>query len=264
MGGLITTFKRFFTNKTTVTIVGIIVGIAVLVGFYTYRVNNAVNPKKVPVATKDISATEEITQDDIEMVEISNSFLKNADVITNVNDLVGKYVSTGTSIPKGGMFYTTQIVEKEELPNSIFDEIPDGYTIYQLKVNNVSTFANSIYPGDKIDLYMDTKQNGLVVFNKFISGIEVLAVRDSSGQNVFDVTSGRTPAWLLFAVPTDMYRYLKIAEFISGINITPVPRNKLYNTESGSTEISNDQLLQIITDKTMDMGADYSNGGNNE
>lgn len=261
MGGLIGTFKRFFTNKTTVTILGFVVGVAVLFGFYTYRVNNAVNPRRVPVANKDLSATSEITQDDIEMVEISNRFLSDADVITNASDLVGKYVSTGTSIPEGGMFYTTQVVEKEELPNSIFDEIPDGYTIYQLQVNNVSTYANSIYPGDKIDLWMQTRQNGLLVFSEFISGIEVLAVRDSSGQNVFDVTSGRTPAWLLFAVPTDMYRYLKIAEFISDISITPVPRNKLYNTESGSTEISNEQLLQIIKDKTMDMGADYSNGG---
>ena len=257
MGSLINTFKRFFTNRTTVTILGVVAGVLVLFFFYMYRVNNAVNPREVPIATRTIAATEEITKDDIEIVEIGSSFLSNADVYTSANDLVGKYVNTGTSIPKGGLFYTSQIVEKEELPNSIFDEIPDGYTIYQLKVNNDSTYANSIYPGDRIDLWMTTTQDGLIYYGEFIRSIEVLAVRDSSGENVFDVTSGRTPAWLLFAVLTDMYRYLKVAEFISSISITPVLRNTNYNSEVGSTEITNDVLLQMIENKIMDMGATY-------
>ena len=256
MGSLLNTFKKFFTNKTTVTILGVVVGVAVLFGFYTYRVNNAVNPTRVPVATRTIAATEEITSDDIRMEEIGSSFLTD-DIITSTNDLVGKYINTGTSIPEGGMFYTSQIVEKEELPNSVFDEIPDGYTIYQLRVNNESTYANSIFPGDRIDLYMTTTQDDLIYFGEFIRSIEVLAVRDANGENVFDVTSGRTPAWLLFAVPTDMYRYLKVAEYIANVTITPVPRNRTYNTESGSTEITNEELLQMIQSHIMDMGVEY-------
>ena len=256
MGNIINTFKKFFTNKTTVTILGVVVGVAVLFGFYTYRVNNAVNPTRVPVATRTIAATEEITSDDIRMEEIGSSFLTD-DIITSTNDLVGKYINTGTSIPEGGMFYTSQIVEKEELPNSIFDEIPDGYTIYQLRVNNESTYANSIFPGDRIDLFMTTTQDDLIYFGEFIRSIEVLAVRDANGENVFDVTSGRTPAWLLFAVPTDMYRYLKVAEYIANVTITPVPRNRTYNTESGSTEITNEELLQMIQSHIMDMGVEY-------
>lgn len=256
MGSLLNTFKKFFTNKTTVTILGVVVGVAVLFGFYTYRVNNAVNPTRVPVATRTIAATEEITSADIKMEEIGSSFLTD-DIITSTNDLVGKYINTGTSIPEGGMFYTSQIVEKEELPNSIFDEIPDGYTIYQLRVNNESTYANSIFPGDRIDLFMTTTQDDLIYFGEFIRSIEVLAVRDANGENVFDVTSGRTPAWLLFAVPTDMYRYLKVAEYIANVTITPVPRNRTYNTESGSTEITNEELLQMIQSHIMDMGVEY-------
>ena len=117
-----------------------------------------------------------------------------------------------------------KLLKKKELPNAIFDEIPEGYTIYQLKVDNNTTYANSIYPGDKIDLWLKTTENGILVFGEFISNIEVLAVRDNAGQNVFDVTSGRTPAWLLFAVKTDLYRYLKLAESISGMTIIPVPK----------------------------------------
>ncbi len=255
MGGKKNVFAKFLTNKTTVTLVGIVLGLGVLVGFYMYRVNKEVNPTRIPVAKKAISATEEITKDDIEYVKVSKSFLKKRDVYKTVNDLVGKYVATGTSIPKGGMFYTEQVVEKKELPNAIFDEIPEGYTIYQLKVDNTTTYANSIYPGDKIDLWLKTSENGILVFGEFISNIEVLAVRDSSGQNVFDVTSGRTPAWLLFAVKTEMYRYLKIAESISGLSIIPVPKNNLVNPDVGSTEYSSQELIDILDNQTMRMGA---------
>lgn len=253
MGGIVTTLKKFFTNKTTVTFVGIIAGLGVLVGFYLYRVNNAISPTRIPIAKRDIAATEEITKDDIEYIKVSSKFVKKSDIIKTESELIGYYVTTGTSIPKGGMFYTSQIVEKKELPNSIFDAIPDGYTIYQLKVDNTSTYANSIFPGDKIDLWLKTTEAGLLVYGEFIRNIEVLGVRDSNGQNVFDVTSGRTPAWLLFAVPTEMYRYLKMAEYISGMSIVPVPSNNLMVADKGSTEYSSEELLEMIKSKSMEM-----------
>ena len=255
MGGKKNVFTKFLTNKTTVTLIGIVLGLGVLVGFYIYRVNKQVNPTRIPVAKRAISATEEITKDDIEYVKVSKSFLKKRDIYQSATNLVGKYVSTGTSIPKGGMFYTAQVVEKKELPNAIFDEIPEGYTIYQLKVDNTTTYANSIYPGDKIDLWLKTTENGILVFGEFISNIEVLGVRDNNGQNVFDVTSGRTPAWLLFAVKTDMYRYLKLAESISGMSVIPVPKNNLVNPDVGSTEYSSQELIDILDRETTRMGA---------
>ena len=255
MGGIKNTFTKFFTNKTTVTILGVVLGLGVLVGFYIYRVNKEVNPTRVPVAKREILATEEITKDDIEYVKVRKKFFKKADVYQTTTDLIGKYVATGTSIPKGGMFYTSQVVEKKELPNAIFDEIPEGYTIYQLKVNETTTYANSIYPRDRIDLWLKTTQDGMLVFGEFISNIEVLAVRDKSGQNVFDVTSGRQPAWLLFAVKTDMYRYLKLAENIPGMNIIPVPKNNLVNPDIGSTEYSSQELIDLIDSQVQRMGA---------
>ncbi len=54
--------QSFLTNKTTVTLVGIVLGLGVLVGFYIYRVNKQVNPTRIPVAKRAISATEEITK----------------------------------------------------------------------------------------------------------------------------------------------------------------------------------------------------------
>ena len=237
MGNLVNTFKKFIANKNTVTILGVIAGVLVLWGFYNYRVGEATSPTKVPYAKATILATEQITEDNIGYVEVNSKLLKTADIIRNKSELVGMYVTTGTSIPAGGLFYKSQVVKKSQLPNTDFDDIPDGHTIYVLSVNNHTTYGNSIYPGDIIDLYLKaTDDNNKIIFGKFIEKITVLNVKDSSGKAVFDSQPPRTPAELLFAVPNDMYELLMKAGYINGITVVPVPRNKKYTTEGGEVK----------------------------
>ena len=256
MGSLINTIKKFIANKNTVTILGVIAGIAVLIFFYNMRVNQAITPAKVPYATVAIGATEEITEDKIGMIEINSSYLKKVGPITSSKDLIGKYITTGTSVPAGGLFFPNQVVTKSELPNSDFDDIEDGYTIYGLAVNNHTTYGNSIYPGDKIDLYLKaTDDDNKIMFGKFIQSITVLNVKDSNGKSVFDTTTPRTPAELLFAVPDDMFELLSKAGFISGITIIPVPRNKNYTTEGGEVQ-TYEYLKDFILAKTAEIPAE--------
>ncbi len=251
MGNLLGSFKRFITNKNTVTILGVVIGLVVLWFFYNYRINKEISPQLVPYAKKEISATSMITAEDIGYVEVNSKFLKNISVITSSGMLIGNYITTGTSVPKGGLFYTEQVVEKNDLPNSVFDNIPEGYTIFSLGVDNQSTYGNSIYPGDRIDLYIKaTNELNKIMFGKFIESIEVLAVRDSMGRNVFDSTESSTPAALLFPVPNEMFTLLMQANYISGLSIIPVPRNKEYTSEAGDTEVKSEELKNFILSKT--------------
>lgn len=250
MGNLINTLKKFVANKNTVTILGVIAGVLVLWGFYSYRVKEATTPIRVPYAKATINATDEITEDNIAYTEVNSKFLRTADIVRNTKDLIGKRVTTGTSIPAGGLFYKNQVVEASQLPNSDFDNIEDGYTGYSLAVNNHTTFGNSIYPGDNIDLYMKaTDDNNRIIFGKFIEGITVLNVKDSSGKSVFDSTVPRTPAELLFAVPNDMYELLMLTNYISGVTIIPVPRNKAYSDKTGEVKTS-EYLRNFILSKS--------------
>lgn len=229
MGNLGNTIKKFLGNKNTVTILGVIAGVIVLWAFYSYRVKQATSPTKVPYAKVALEATSEITAEDVGMVEVSTKFLKTASVHRSSNEVIGKYVATGTSIPVGGLFYTAQVVNKSEIPNTIFETIKEGYTIFSLKVDNHTTFGNSIYPGDRLDLYMKTTDDdGKIMFGKFINNIEVLAVRDSNGKNVFESTNTRTPAELLFAVEDELFELLKKSEYINGVSLVVVPRNQQY------------------------------------
>lgn len=240
MANLVNAIKKFVGNKNTVTILGVLAGVIVLWFFYSYRVKEATSPTKIPYAKEAIYATEPILPDNVGTVEVSSKFLKTADVYRTTGEVINKYVNVGTSIPAGGIFYRAQVVEKNQLPNTIFDDIEDGYTPFSLGVNNHTTYGNSIYPGDKIDLYLKAPDedagSGKFIYGKFIEKITVLAVRDSAGKNVFDSETPKNPAELVFAVDDNMYLLLKRASYLSGLEIVPVPRNKHYTSEGGEVQ----------------------------
>ena len=245
MGNIANAIRKFTTNKNTVTILGVLAGIIVLWFFYNMRVNKAISPVKVPYANKVLVAKTVITDDDIDYMEVSSDMLKTANIITDKSKIVGQCVNIGTSIPEGGLFYYSQVVSEEELPDSIFGQIPEGYKIYQLDVDNKSTYGNSIYPGNKIDLYIKYYDEGIFYNGKFIENIEVLAVRDEQGQDVFDEAGTRTPELLLFPVDDKYFNYLQAAGNLSGVEVYPVPRGGNAE-EMGELQLGNQEVLGYI------------------
>lgn len=263
MNNVLANLKRMLGNKNTVTIIGVLIGIAVILIGYNYRVNTAVQPVKVPYATTRIVGKTQITYEMIDQIKVSQSFIdETPDLYTNYAELISgdKYVNYDTVIPKGALIYKSQIVEKKDIPDSAFDNIPNGYTIFSLSVNLHSTYGNSIMPGNYIDLYMKaTDDNGLLIFGKFIESIKVLGVRDSGGNDVFvDSQATKTPSELLFAVPDNLFLLLSKATNLGTNNITilPVPRNKAYSQEAalkqeGATQVTSDQLQEMILSKSV-------------
>ena len=254
--------KKLLLNRNTVTILGVLAGVIALWFAYSITLDKAVKPTKVPIAVKDIPAGSIITKDDIEYVDINRDVLKKASIITSSSQLINYYVNNNTSVTKGSMFYTSQVVKKDELIDRDLEIIPENYKIYWLSVDNTTTYANSIYPGDKIDLWLLTKVENNYVYEPFITNIEVLSVKDSKGQNVFDVNSGRTPAVLAFAVPNDIFVYLSKVGFLSGMSLYPVPINKNNADKDATTEISNKELQTLIDSKSIITNPD--NTENNE
>lgn len=254
MGNLTTNLKKFLSNKNTVTILGVLLGIVVLYFGYNWRVNQAIELVSVPYATRALGGKTKITSDMISTVEVNSSFVRNnPNLITDVNKLIDKYVNFGTQVPEGAFFYNNQVVEKKELNDSAFDDIPDGYTIYSLSVDLHMTYGNSIYPGNYIDLYLKAiDDTNRLIYGKFIESIEVLAVKDSAGNHVFESADPKTPSELLFAVPNDMYELLMKADLLKSndIKIMPVPRNKEYTANKGETKESSTYLKNFILSKS--------------
>ncbi len=252
MGNFKVGFKRFLSNKNTVTIICVILAIGILWFSYNYRINQKTEPVRVPYAKEDIQPRTEITADMIGYKEIPRGMISE-NTVTSSELVVGKYTNYNTVVPSGSVFYKSVIVQYEELPDSVFSDIPTGYTVVSLPVNLDSTYGNSIYPGNYIDLYLQTKNaSGKIMLGKLIESIEVLDVRDSSGNHVFESSSAdRTPAYLLFAVPEEMHLLLRKSSYISGTAIIPVPRNKEYSENPKKTTISSEYLENYINSKTV-------------
>ena len=250
MGNLLVPFKKFLSNKNTITILGVLVGLVVLYLGYTWRVNQSIQPTSIPYCNKTLLQKTKITLEDISYADVPKDLLDNMDnVITNVDQIVGKLVSYDAKIPQNSFFYKESMIKEEEMPNSIFSSIPDGYTIYDLNVDNKKTYANSIMPDTTIDLYLKSEsEEGLLMYGRLIKEIRVLAARDNSGNNAFaDKDNPIETTHLLFAVPENLFLLLKKAENL-GITIEPVPRNDNYTNNATATELTNEELqLHIIS-----------------
>ena len=249
MNNLVASAKKFFKNKNVVTIIGVVVILILLYVGYSTQINNAVEPVQVPVATQTIQPRTEITDDMVQMVDMPNVSLSDS-VIRSRSQIVGQYSNVNSVIPEGSMFYTDTVISEDELPDAAFAKVKSGEVVYNFPVDMESTYGNSIFPGNKIDIYMKVG-NGTderIMLGKLIENVEVLAVKDSSGRAVFENTSeDRTPAMLIFGLKSDLYTILKKASYMEslGVELYPVPHGGEV-AEEGATQVSTQQLVDYI------------------
>lgn len=267
MGNLSTSFKKFLQNKNTVTVLGVIIAIIVLYVAYTMRIKSAISPVTVPYASEQIPAGTQITEAMISTRQVPPAMLE-GDVITDKGKIIDKYSAADTVIPKGSLFYSRSVVEKEQLPANIILDYPKGYVLYNLSVDTASTYGNSVYPGNYIDIYLkavntlseaqiiDSQYKGRadqVMLGKLLSNVEVLAVKDSSGKAVFqNMDEGRSPAMVVFALPEEYYYLLKKAEYMRtyDTSIVIVPTNESLKDEPGELQLGSEELKEWINTRT--------------
>lgn len=252
MKNLLISLKRFFGNKNTITIICVLAGTLILYFGYKYRIDQETKPITVPYAKVEIQPRELITEDMIGYVSIPSVMLNSERVVMNASDIIGYYANYNTMIPAGSLFYKSTLVTWAQMPDSAWADIPDGYTVVSLSVNTETTYGNSIFPGNYIDLYYAAyDETGKLLLGKLISSIEVLAVKDSSGNHVFENSAEmKAPSSLIFAVPEDMHLLLRKASYLSG-EIIPVPRNKSYSENPDATVVSSEYIQDFILSKTV-------------
>ena len=249
MNNLAAAAKKFMKNKNIVTIIGVVAILILLYVGYSTQINRAVEPIQIPVATQTIQPRTEITNDMVQIVDMPNVSLSD-NVIRSKTQIVGRYSNVNSVIPERSMFYTDTVITKDELPDAAFAKVKAGEVVYNFPVDMESTYGNSIFPGNKIDIYMkvgDGNQEKIMI-GKLIENIEVLAVKDSSGKAVFENTSEeRTPSMLIFGLKSNLYTILKKASYMDslGVELYPVPHGGKITTE-GATAVSTQQLVDYI------------------
>lgn len=270
MGNLILSFKKMIVNKTTVTVLGLIICIAIIFVCYNKRVNDSIQPITVPYAKVRIAPGTQITSKMVGTTQVPPSMLE-GDVLQSVAQVIDKYSNADTVIPEGSLFYDRTVVEKDELPANIILDYPDGYVLYNMKVNTETTYGNIVYPGNYIDIYLkvetrditgqnnnanNTETPDKILYGKLLSHVKVLSVKDSAGRPVFkDKTNEREstePEMVIFAIPREYYILLSKASFLRNYSSTlvPVPTNEAMKEEQEEVEMSSETLKTWINNIT--------------
>ena len=264
MNNLIVGIKKFLTNKNTVTIVGVLLAIIVLYVGYNMQIKRAITPVTVPYALEKIKPRKQITEDMIGTMEIPKAMVtNNRNIITNTADVIDMYSNGDSVIPQGSLFYKSSVVSREQLPDSIILDYPKKYVLYNLDVDMASTYSNSIYPGNYIDIYLKVQnaaanQKGTIapdriMIGKLLTNVKVLAVYDSSGNSVFDDLDEKTaPAQIIFAVPEEYHILLRKASYLRAYEseIIPVPTAESLEDNPGDVKLSSDDLKNFINNVT--------------
>lgn len=255
MNNFLISLKRFFTNKNTITVLGVLIILLLLYFGYNKAIELQTVPTKVCVATETIQPRTLLTDSLINCtVEVPKKFVSQGNYARVASNVIGKYSAINTVIPKGSVIYNDVLVTEDQLPFSAFYKVPEGQRPYALSVTTASTYGNSIFPGSVVDIFMKaTDENGQIMVGRFISNAEVLAVKDSLGNHVFeDTTANRTPATLLFGVPENVYVLLKKAEYLRsyGVELFPVPYGGTSQIPN-SIMVDREELVDFIESNTV-------------
>lgn len=250
-------FKKFLKNKNTVTILGVIACLVILYAGYTMRINAETKLVTVYYANQTIQPKTLITEEMVSKTSVPESFILGT-YYRNYNDIIGKYSNYNTMIAEGSLFYSDLLVSEEDLPDAIFYDVNEGERVVSFPVTTESTYGNSIMPSNKVDIYVKLiDDEDKVIYGQFYEKVEILGVKDSNGNNVFENSEEtRTPAYVYFSLNEAKYLLFSSLQYIQNyyganeIEIVLVPNTVEFKAdEVTATEVTSDYLYDFTLDK---------------
>ncbi|MBQ7141328.1 MAG: hypothetical protein IJO32_07500 [Bacilli bacterium] len=275
MNNFVASLKKILTNKNTVTILGTLVGIAVLYFGYSWRINQQVEQISVLVAKETIQPRTRITSSMVETISIAKvmynkmqgEYGSGQSVMRYSSELDtfenGAYSNVNALIPKGStLIKNVNVVDRSSIPSSVLLKIPEGQVPYAFSINYSDTYGNAIMDGMYVNIYMKAiGGDGKTMIGKLLKDVKVLAVLDSSGRDVFENTAeNRTPSTLIFGVSEDLHLLLRKANYLSqySVDLIPVPVVASVSDEDykGSIEVTSSYLKNFIEERTVNVPLD--------
>ena len=244
--------SKILKNKNTVTILGVVICLVILYVGYSIRINQKTALVEVYYANQTIQPKTKITADMVSKTQVPAAFIK-GNYYKNYDDIVGKYSNYNTMIANGSIFYTDLLIEEDSLPDAALQKIEDGDKLVSYRVDTESTYGNSLMPGNLVDVYVKIlNTDGKIVYGKLMEQVEILAVKDVDGKNVFDSTDEvLIPAYLYFGLPENKYLLFSALNYIKeelkeyNIEIVCVPNTMSYEDKT-AVQVSSTYLYNYI------------------
>ncbi len=264
--------SKILKNKNTITILGVIICLIILYVGYSIRINQKTALVEVWYANQTIQPKTLITASMVSKTQVPASFIK-GNYYKNYEDIIGKYSNYNTMIASGSIFYTDLLTDESSLPDAALIKLEDENKLVSYSVDTESTYGNSIMPGNLVDIYVKIlNTDGKIVYGKLMEQVEVLAVKDADGKNVFDSTEETlVPAYLYFGLPENKYLLFTALNYIKdeykeyNIEIVFVPNTMNYEDKTAVQVTSTYLYNYILTNiKKIDNQEDLYNNLINE
>ena len=262
MGNILNAIKRMLANKNTLTILGIIAGVATLVIGYTYRTNTSTAMVNAYYVTEEVGPNTQLNETMIKKTRINQSITKTSpDIVTNLNDIKDKsgefyFVNYGHTLTQGALITKSSLIAKENKSDEkLYHNLVEGQTIFKIDVDLDSTHGNSIQKGNAMDIYVEGKDGDEVIYTRFIENLKVIDVVDNKWSTTKDKKSAddsnMAPRYLVTAVDEEMFQLLTKITLIDEYKFKLVPEDtrKPY-VENSEAKIVNENLKNIIEAKT--------------
>ena len=242
-----TRFVNFLKNKNTVTALAALIIVTVLVLGYNVRVNQATTPVNIPYARVTIQPGTRIDESMIAFISIPAATIK-GDIVKDRNGIIGQYAKDDTIIPAGSFFYSAALTPMlNNAEDELAKKVGEGETLNYITVDMLSTYSNSIVPGNYIDIYASAKYDNKNKVAKLFSNIKVLEVRTADGKPVFGSSvESRVPYVIFFGLPKEEDMILKMIhsinswgggiqdnqkQEITNIKLKPIPTTVGFDTD---------------------------------
>ena len=222
--------NKFLKNKNTVTILGVLACLVILFVGYNARINQKTALVTVYYANQTIQPKTLITEEMVSRTQVPKSFILGK-YFKNYDDIVGKYSNYNSMISEGSLFYYDLLVDESSLPDAVLYDVNEGERLVSFPVNMVTTYGNSMMPGNIVDVYVKLIDGNKVVYGEYFE----------------------TPSFIYFSLPEAKYllfssmNYLREYNTNADIEIALVPNTAKFDAkEATATEVTSTYLYNYV------------------
>lgn len=196
---------------------------------------------KVYISSHQISQRVRIKEEDLVEIEVPKDYL-NEDVVTDKEEIIGKYVKLSYSIPKGSLIYKGAIEDNiGDYANTLLKNNEVNYDIYTSDTKiNTANIAKNMY----IDLYLTIDNKGKPLSDLLLSNARITGLYDSNSKPIQDYDKDNKVSIVSIAIDKQYVSILNQAQVVGEINC--VIGNNTYDTNLQSKLNSNSKLFEYF------------------
>jgi pilus assembly protein CpaB len=222
---------------------------------YKQVITDTTKMVKVPVAAEYIKSRKQITEDDVKYIEVPEYIVLN-NTITDINEIIGKYVNAYDSVAEDSLFYKDIVVSSEDLKDASMFELNKGEVAITIEVDATTTYSNTILPDSKIDLYYQGKgqtkdsEELYIIYGEVVKNVRIIAVKDKDGNNI-QIDSENEPTIMVVALSQEDAHLVGLAKAL-GI-VTPILSYDNLSDDNTTNYYDLNKMKEILLGESLDV-----------